>query len=47
MKDHLTLQQEAQRVDPSVDGWDSEAFHERALAQLKNLSVWQPCVVSA
>ena len=34
------LDSETERVDPIVDGWESEAFNEHALAQLKRLAKW-------
>ena len=34
------LDDEARRVDPRLDGWDTEAFHEAALTQLKRLGKW-------
>ena len=34
------LEDETSRVDPKRDGWDSEAFNEQALKQLKQIGVW-------
>ena len=34
------IQAERERVDPQVDGWDTESFNESALAQLKKLAKW-------
>lgn len=36
----LALQAESKRVDPEVDGWDTETFNDRAYAQLKRLATW-------
>lgn len=34
------IQAEANRINPRIDGWNSEAFNEHALAQLKKLAAW-------
>lgn len=39
-RNEALLESETERVDPRVDGWASEAFHEHALAQLKRLGEW-------